>query len=45
MAATTRELSLFDRLHRPPAIGRASASFPRAVVRNPVMFVVEVGAV
>ncbi|MGZ3447746.1 MAG: HAD-IC family P-type ATPase, partial [Myxococcaceae bacterium] len=45
MAATTRELSLFDPSIVRPAIWESFRKLsPRAVIRNPVMFVVEVGA-
>ncbi|HZJ55079.1 MAG TPA: potassium-transporting ATPase subunit KdpB [Myxococcaceae bacterium] len=45
MAATTRELSLLDPTIVRPAIWDSFRKLsPRAVVRNPVMFVVEVGA-
>jgi potassium-transporting ATPase ATP-binding subunit len=45
MAATTRELSLFDPSIVRPAIWESLRKLsPRAVIRNPVMFVVEVGA-
>ncbi len=46
MAATTRELSLFDPSIVRPAIWESFRKLsPRQVIRNPVMFVVEVGAV
>jgi ATPase, P-type (transporting), HAD superfamily, subfamily IC len=46
MAATTRELSLFDPSIVRPAIWESFRKLsPRSVIRNPVMFVVEVGAV
>ena len=45
MAATSRELSLFDPTIVRPAIWESFKKLsPRQVVRNPVMFVVEVGA-
>jgi len=45
MAATTRELSLFDPSIVRPAIWDSFRKLsPREVIRNPVMFVVEVGA-
>ena len=45
MAATTRELSLFDPSIVRPAIWESFRKLsPRQVIRNPVMFVVEVGA-
>ncbi|HET6984572.1 MAG TPA: potassium-transporting ATPase subunit KdpB [Myxococcaceae bacterium] len=45
MASTTRELSLFDPSIVRPAIWDSFRKLsPREVVRNPVMFVVEVGA-
>jgi K+-transporting ATPase ATPase B chain len=45
MAATTRELSLFDPSIVRPAIWDSFRKLsPRDVIRNPVMFVVEVGA-
>jgi K+-transporting ATPase ATPase B chain len=46
MAAQTRELSLFDPTIVRPAIWESFKKLsPRDVIRNPVMFVVEVGAV
>jgi K+-transporting ATPase ATPase B chain len=46
MASTTRELSLFDPSIVRPAIWDSFRKLsPRQVIRNPVMFVVEVGAV
>jgi K+-transporting ATPase ATPase B chain len=46
MAAPTRELSLFDPSIVRPAIWDSFRKLsPREVIRNPVMFVVEVGAV
>jgi len=46
VAATTRELSLFDPSIVRPAIWESFRKLsPREVIRNPVMFVVEVGAV
>src|SRR5215510_13622185 len=46
MAAPTRELSLFDPTIVRPAIWDSFRKLsPREVIRNPVMFVVEVGAV
>ena len=45
MASTTRELSLFDPSIVRPAIWDSFRKLsPREVIRNPVMFVVEVGA-
>ena len=45
MAASTRELSLFDPTIVRPAIWDSFRKLsPREVIRNPVMFVVEVGA-
>ena len=45
MAASTRELSLFDpTIVRPAIWGSFRKLSPRDVIRNPVMFVVEVGA-
>ncbi len=45
MAANTRELSLFDPAIVRPAIWNSFRKLsPREVIRNPVMFVVEVGA-
>jgi potassium-transporting ATPase ATP-binding subunit len=45
MAATSRELSLFDPTIVRPAIWESFKKLsPRQVIRNPVMFVVEVGA-
>ena len=45
MAATSRELSLFDPSIVRPAIWESFKKLsPRQVIRNPVMFVVEVGA-
>ena len=44
--ATSRELSLFDPSIVRPALAESVRKLsPRAVIRNPVMFVVEVGAV
>jgi K+-transporting ATPase ATPase B chain len=46
MAANVRELSLFDSTIVRPAIWHSFRKLsPRQVIRNPVMFVVEVGAV
>ncbi len=46
MAATTRQLSLFDlSILRSAALESARKLDPRHVVKNPVMFVVEVGSV